>query len=145
MLWGSFNFSFHCNVQKLEHQSAPDVKLNSVAPLPLDDETAHDLCPDKSMEGAFKSQVNHACVPSAPPLLVDSSLEINEYVVEQSPSLGAHETIHTSNLTASLNTSVTKETEISVCSGSSTVLNTNEISQSPKYPVRFVFICMFLL
>nr|XP_011468515.1 PREDICTED: uncharacterized protein LOC101309103 [Fragaria vesca subsp. vesca] len=122
--------------EKLEHQSAPDVKLNSVAPLPLDDETAHNLCPDKSMEGALKSQVNHACVPSAPPLSVNSSLEINEYVVEQSPSLGAHETIHTSSLTASLNTSVTKETEISECSGSSTVLNTNEISQSPKYPVR---------
>ncbi|XP_004289523.1 PREDICTED: uncharacterized protein LOC101309103 [Fragaria vesca subsp. vesca] len=124
--------------EKLEHQSAPDVKLNSVAPLPLDDETAHNLCPDKSMEGALKSQVNHACVPSAPPLSVNSSLEINEYVVEQSPSLGAHETIHTSSLTASLNTSVTKETEISECSGSSTVLNTNEISQSPKYPVRYI-------
>ncbi|XP_062011137.1 uncharacterized protein LOC133727557 [Rosa rugosa] len=87
------------------------------------------------MEGAIKTQVNHACVPSAPPLLLESSLEINEHVVEQSPSRGAHETTHTPSLTAPLNTSVSR-TEISVYSGSGTVIDTNEISQSPKFPIR---------
>lgn len=84
-------------------------------------------------------QLNNGCVPSAPPLFVDSSLEINKHVAEPSPSLGAHETTHTSSLTAPPNTNVSKETEISAYSGS-TLQDANEISNSPELPLRFVYV-----
>lgn len=87
----------------------------------------------------IEMEPNNGCVPSAPPLFVDSSLEINKHVVEPSPSLGAHETTHTSNLTAPLKSNVSKETEISAYSGSASQ-DANEISKSPELPLTFVYV-----
>ncbi|XP_050385158.1 uncharacterized protein LOC126801747 [Argentina anserina] len=88
------------------------------------------------MEGAIGTQVNHVCVPSAPPLFPHSTFVMNRNILEQNPSPGAHETTHRLSNTANLNTCVLKETDTSVCSGSTTVIETNEISPSPEFPVR---------
>lgn len=72
----------------------------------------------------IEMQLNNGCVPSAPPLFVDSSLEINKHVVEPS---------------APPNANVSKETEISAYS-CSTLQDANEISNSPELPLRFVYV-----